>query len=92
MAVASAQTLSHLQEPEYSEQASRRQAYNQFWRDLINEGKRTGEIREDVSDAIASMIVVGAMTFIAEWFDETRSTIEQIGETYASLLFDGLSS
>ena len=90
MAAASAQTLSHLQEPEYSEQASHRQAYNQFWRDLINEGKKTGEIRENLPDAVASMVVVGAMTFIAEWFDEKRSTIEQIGETYASLLFDGL--
>ena len=90
MAAASAQTLSHLQEPEYSEQARHRQAYNQFWRDLINEGKKTGEIRKNVPDAVASMVVVGAMTFIAEWFDEERSTIEQIGETYASLLFDGL--
>ncbi|GAA0333304.1 TetR/AcrR family transcriptional regulator [Sphingomonas oligophenolica] len=92
MAVASAQTLSHLQEPEYSEQVRHRQAYNQFWRDLILEGKRTGEIRKDIPDAVASMIIVGALTFVAEWYDEDRSTTEKIGSTFSHLLFDGLHS
>lgn len=90
MAVASAQTLSHLQEPEYSEQSRHRQAYNQFWRDLIEEGKRKGEIRQDVPDAIASMVIVGALTFVAEWYDRDRSTTEMIGMTFARLLFDGM--
>jgi len=90
MAVASAQTLSYLQEPEFSEQVRHRQAYNQFWRDLIEEGKRTGEIRKDVPDAVASMVIVGAMTFVAEWFDEKRSTTQEIGGIFSRLLFEGM--
>jgi len=92
MAVASAQTLSYLQEPEYSEQVGHRQAYNQFWRDLIEEGKRTGEIRKDVPDAVASMVIVGAMTFVAEWFDEKRSTTKDIGAIFSRLLFEGINT
>lgn len=92
MAIASAQTLSHLQEPEYSEQSRHRQAYNQFWRDLIEEGKRTGEIKETIPDAVASMVIVGALTFVAEWYEKDRSTIEAIGATFSRLLFDGLHS
>jgi len=90
MAVASAQTLAHLQEPEYSDQSERRQAYNQFWRDLIKEGQRTGEIRKSVPDAIASMIIVGALTFVAEWYEPERSTTEQIGRIFSQLLFEGM--
>jgi len=92
MAVASAQTLSFLQEPEYSEQSERRRAYNQFWRDLIIEGKRTGEIRADVPDAVVSMAIVGALTFTAEWYENERSTTDEIGATFSRLFFDGLHS
>jgi len=92
MAVASAQTLSFLQEPEYSEQSQRRRAYNQFWRDLIIEGKRTGEIRTDFPDAVASMAIVGALTFTAEWYEKERSTTDEIGSIFSRLLFDGLHS
>jgi Transcriptional regulator len=90
MAVASAQTLSVLQEPEYSEQVAHRQAYNQFWRDLIQEGKETGEIRKDLPDAVASMVIVGSLTFVAEWYDPKRSTTEEIGDIFSRLLFDGM--
>lgn len=90
MAVASAQTLSFLQEPEYSEQASQRQAYNQFWRDLIEEGKKNGEIRKDLPDAVASMVIVGALTFVAEWYDEKRSTTKEIGQIFSRMLFEGM--
>lgn len=90
MAVASAQTLSFLQEPEYSEQVRHRQAYNQFWRDLIEEGKRTGEIRKDLPDAVASMAIVGALTFVAEWFDADRSTTDEVGALFSSLFVEGM--
>jgi len=90
MAVASAQTLSFLQEPEYSEQVRHRQAYNQFWRDLIEEGKRTGEIRKDLPDAVASMAIVGALTFVAEWFDGDRSTTDEVGALFSSLFVEGM--
>lgn len=92
MAVASAQTLSHLQEPELSEQTRHRQAYNQFWRDLIEEGKRTGEIRLDLPDAVASMVIVGAMTFVAEWYEEKRATTQQIAGIFSQMLFEGMHS
>lgn len=90
MAVASAQTLSFLQEPELSEQTRHRQAYNQFWRDLIEEGKARGEVRKDLPDAVASMAIVGALTFVAEWFDPKRSTTEEIGAIFSRLLFEGM--
>ncbi|WP_253345084.1 TetR/AcrR family transcriptional regulator [Sphingobium sp. OAS761] len=90
MAVASAQTLSFLQEPEYSEQSERRRAYNQFWRDIIIEGKEKGEIRKDLPDAVASMAIVGALTFVAEWYESDRSTTDEIGAIFARLFFDGM--
>jgi len=90
MAVASAQTLAYLQEPEYSKQSRARQEYNQFWRDLIEEGKRKGEIRDDVPDAVASMVIVGALTFVAEWYDPKRSTTNEIGAIFSRMFFEGM--
>jgi len=90
MAVASAQTLSFLQEPEFSEQSEHRRAYNQFWRDIIIEGKEKGEIRKDLPDAVASMAIVGALTFVAEWYESDRSSTDNIGAIFSRLFFDGM--
>lgn len=90
MAVASAKTLSYLQEPEYSEQVRRRQAYNKFWRDLIQEGKAAGEIDSAIPEAMTCMAIIGAITFVGEWFEPGRSSTDAIGEIFAHLFFDGL--
>jgi len=90
MAVASAQTLSFLQEPEFSEQSEHRRAYNQFWRDIIIEGKEKGEFRKDLPDAVASMAIVGALTFVAEWYESDRSSTDSIGAIFSRLFFDGM--
>jgi len=90
MAVVSAQTLSFLQEPEYSEQSEHRRAYNQFWRDIIIEGKEKGEIRKDLPDAVASMAIVGALTFVAEWYESDSSSTDKIGAIFSRLFFDGM--
>jgi len=90
MAVVSAQTLSFLQEPEYSEQSEHRRAYNQFWRDIIIEGKEKGEIRKDLPDAVASMAIVGALTFVAAWYESDRSSTDKIGAIFSRLFCDGM--
>jgi AcrR family transcriptional regulator len=92
MSLASARTLSLLQEPEYSEQVRHRQAYNQFWRDLISEGKKSGEIRARVPEAMASMLIVGALAFVPEWYEVGRSPIDKITSIFTDLLFKGLGS
>lgn len=92
MAVASARTLSLLPEPEYSEQVKHRQAYNDFWRKLLNEGKKNGELKPGLSDAFVSMFIIGAMSFIPEWHDPARSSTDDIADYYTKLLFDGISA
>ncbi len=92
MAIASGRTLSLLPEPEYSEQVKHRQAYNKFWRKLLTEGKKNGELKPGLSDAFVSMFVIGAMSFIPEWYDPARSTTDDIAEYYTKILFDGISA
>ncbi|MEO7787094.1 MAG: TetR/AcrR family transcriptional regulator [Sphingomicrobium sp.] len=92
MAIASGRTLSLLPEPEYSEQVKHREAYNDFWRKLLVEGKKSGELKPGMSDALVSMFVIGAMSFVPEWYDPSRSSTEDIAEYYAKLLFDGISA
>jgi hypothetical protein len=92
MAIASRRTMGLLHEPDFSEQVRHRQRYNSFWRDLLKEGQKSGEIKIGVSDGLASMFIIGAMSFVPEWFDPQRSTSDEIAEYYTKLIFDGLSS
>jgi AcrR family transcriptional regulator len=92
MSLASARTLSLLQEPEYSEQVRHRQAYNRFWRDLIAEGKTTDEIHPSVLEGMASLLFVGALTFVPEWFESGRSSLEAIGKIFTDLFFEGIGA
>jgi AcrR family transcriptional regulator len=92
MAVASSRTLALLPEPDYAEQVRHRQAYNDFWRNLLMEGKKNGEIKSGLSDAFASMFIIGAMSFIPEWYDSKRSSSDEIAEYYTKLFFDGVAA
>jgi AcrR family transcriptional regulator len=92
MAIASGRTLALLPEPEYSEQVRHREAYNHFWRRLLSEGKKSGEIKSSLNDAFVSMFIIGAMSFSTEWYDPKRSTTDEIAEYYTKLLFDGISA
>jgi len=92
MAVASSRTLELLREADYAEQARHRQAYNRFWRDLLDEGKKRGEIRSSLSDVFASMWAIGAMSFLTEWYDPNRSSIDEVAEEFVKLLFDGITA
>lgn len=92
MALASSRTLSLLKEPDHSEQIRRQEEYYQFWRNLIIEGKKAGEIEPSVSDAFASMMLIGAMAYLPEWFDRERSTFGEVAEYFTKLLFDGLTT
>jgi AcrR family transcriptional regulator len=92
MTIASGRTLSLLGEPEYSEQVKHREAYNNFWRRLLIEGKKSGELKPDLTDGFVSMFVIGAMAFVPEWYDPKRSSTDEIAEYYTKLLFDGISA
>ena len=90
MALASSQTLSFLQEPAYSGQVRRRRDYNQFWRDLIVEGKRRGEVKDDLPDSVTTMVIVGSLSFVGEWYQQKRHTIDEISDIIIRLFLDGM--
>ncbi len=92
MAVASSRTLALLREADFAEQAQHRRAYNRFWRDLLEEGHKRGEIRSSISDVFTSMWAIGAMSFLPEWFDPKRSSIDDVAEEFVKILFDGVAA
>jgi AcrR family transcriptional regulator len=91
MALASGRILSYLKEPDYSEQVRHRQAYNMFWRNLLEDGVKNGEIVLSAPASVIAMAIVGAFAFVGEWYEPKRSTTEEIGEAFANLFFNGLS-
>ena len=92
MAVASARTMSLIAEPAYTELVLQRRKYNLFWRRLLVSGKKSGEIKSAISEAYADMFIIGAMSFVTDWYDPKRSSIDDVADYFTKLFFDGIKT
>lgn len=48
------------------------EAYHSVWRDLLHEARLAGQIRDDLDETIARMLVIGALNWAAEWWTEDQ--------------------
>ena len=50
-------------------------AYHDVWRALLQRGRESGDIRDDLDLSVARMLVIGALNWAVEWWTPTdRST------------------
>jgi AcrR family transcriptional regulator len=91
-ALASVLLLEHRSlKPEYHEcHIPRRDRFEKLWRDLIVEGVDSG-IFKDTDPAIAARALLSVMNWTITWYHADGGlTIEQISDSYATLILDGL--
>jgi TetR/AcrR family transcriptional regulator, cholesterol catabolism regulator len=71
-------------------QAPQREKFEQFWKDLIIEGKQQG-VFTDVDPALTGRAILGVMNWTITWYrsDGPRSASE-IADLFADLLLNGL--
>lgn len=67
-----------------------RRAYSRFWIDLINEGKRSGEIDESVNADMTHMFIVGAMNWSTQWYSPKTHRVREMSDAVISLITSGL--
>lgn len=54
---------------------------------VIREGKKSGEFRQDLSDDITVMAILGMVNWIYKWYQpDGENTIEEIGDFYVDLI------
>lgn len=57
-----------------------RRKYSEFWKDLIEDGKRAGEVREDLNTALFVSYILSGMNRVPDWFNRDRSKVEEIAD------------
>ncbi|MCP9271167.1 TetR/AcrR family transcriptional regulator [Mycolicibacterium arenosum] len=65
--------------------------YGETWRRLINDLAREGGLRPELDLYIAQMLILGAMNWSVEWWDERRGSLEAVVANAQSIIRHGLS-
>lgn len=67
-----------------------REAYAEWWRALLEEGRARGEVRADADLSLVRMLLFGAMNWAIEWYDPSTGPIRRIAEEASALALRGL--
>lgn len=66
-------------------------AYGRVWQDLIAEAVRGGGVRDDLDQSIVRLLLLGAMNWAVEWFDEDGAQDPAgVADQLATLVLEGL--
>lgn len=70
---------------------TKRDRYDTFLRELLEQGKREGAVCEDVDAKLTSMAILGMVNWVYHWYrPQGPSTPEEIGSAFADLVVGGL--
>jgi AcrR family transcriptional regulator len=61
-------------------------SYGALWRQLFDEATSTGELRPDADPRITQMLVLGALSWTAEWWDPRRTSLDAIVSAAQTLI------
>ncbi len=66
-----------------------RESYRQLWKSLVTDAQKSGELRDDVDATTVVFFVLGAHSWMDEWYDPARNSADRILRDFATLFFDG---
>ena len=69
---------------------SRRRAYADYWRGLLQEGRAAGEIRSDRDLGLARMFLFGALNWSVEWYDPAKRPLDDFAREAAETFLHGI--
>lgn len=68
-----------------------RNAYANLWQDILLDAQKRGELRSEASMTLARLFILGALNWTVEWFKPGRRSIDDVAQSFTSLVMDGLS-
>lgn len=71
-------------------QLTLRNAYGEYWRELLIAGQEAGELRADVDLSLLRMFVYGAMNWSLEWVKPGKMTAAELAAQLCEILFIGI--
>lgn len=67
-----------------------RRSYSRFWIELIDEGKKSGEIDQSVDPDMTHIFIVGAMNWSTQWYTPKSHNVEEMSDAVILLFSKGL--
>ncbi|MCF7548595.1 TetR/AcrR family transcriptional regulator [Pseudonocardia sp. WMMC193] len=65
-------------------------AYYEIWRGLVEELRRTGQLRPDISPSIGRHVVLGALNWSVEWWNPDRGPLDEVIAVAQSMVLHAL--
>ncbi|MFJ9562862.1 TetR/AcrR family transcriptional regulator [Streptomyces fuscichromogenes] len=90
-ATAAIRNSGQLPEKIRSRQLVEENTYGDIWRDLVDDVRRAGQLRDDLDPRTARMLVLGALSWTAEWWNPLRGSLDELVRTAQSLVRHGLA-
>jgi AcrR family transcriptional regulator len=84
----SGQLPEHLSKRQKKEEA----AYGRIWRSLFDDALASGEINPELDAPFVRLLVLGALNWVAEWWDPRRGNVDDVVAKAQLLLRSGLTS
>lgn len=68
----------------------RREAYGDFWRELLQKAQNSGEIGSHIDLSLLRLFLIGALDWSHEWYRPEQKPIKQMAKEISNMLFDGI--
>lgn len=69
-----------------------RRRYAAFWRQLLLDAQKAGEISQDVDLTVIRLTLIGALNWSTEWFNPRKKSIDHIANVVCNMVFDGIGT
>jgi AcrR family transcriptional regulator len=67
-----------------------RDAYGEFWFNLLEAVRQSGDLRQDVDTRLARTFILGALNSAVDWYKPQGKALDDIGKQFSLLIADGL--
>ncbi len=67
-----------------------RDAYGEFWLELLQSAHRSGDLRGDVDTRLARTFILGALNSAVDWYNPQGKALDEVAMQFSLLISDGL--
>lgn len=66
-------------------------AVGEYWHRLLDDARRSGDIRADLDLVLVRLLLLGAVNWVVEWPSALRRPGNAVASTLSAMVFDGLA-
>jgi AcrR family transcriptional regulator len=69
-----------------------REAYAEYWRRLLADGRRSGDIRANADLTILRLMLLGAVNWSVNWYKQDRMSIAELSDGFCDIVLKGVET